>query len=59
LRYSIEVDERRKIERVWGGPYWAIYSRAVDDDDDGSFFIYITGLVQGMEKFQSLNRRQA
>jgi hypothetical protein len=26
---------------------------------DGSFFIYITGLVQGMEKFQSLNRRQA
>lgn len=26
---------------------------------DGSFFIYITGLVQGMEKFQFLNRRQA
>jgi hypothetical protein len=26
---------------------------------DVSFFIYITGLVQGMEKFQSLNRRQA
>jgi len=26
---------------------------------EGSFFICITGLVQGMEKFQFLNRRQA